>query len=103
MCGNSPTVLIVVQLVGELERLEETVPSDQFRGLPSTLEKRQLEFSEKKAKVDDLAGQCFDHGSSLVGQLETVMRSAREAGYSVSYTNTIRSATVHCTQYRGWC
>jgi hypothetical protein len=78
-------------LLAELEKLVEPVDREQFTGLPSSLEKRQVEFGERKGKVDELATQCYDHTSSLMRQLEGVMRSSRDAGHPVSYTNTIRS------------
>ena len=54
------------------------------------LENRQVEFGERKGKVDELVTQCYDHTSSLVKQLEGVMWSSRDAGHPASYTNTIR-------------
>ena len=79
-----------LQLLAELEKLVEPVDREQFTGLPSSLEKRQVEFGERKGKVDELATQCYDHTSSLMRQLEGVMRSSRDAGHPVSYTNSIR-------------
>ena len=77
----------------EFESLVQPIPREQFSGLSTTVEKRQLEFKNKKMKVDELATQCFEHADSLVEQLENMMRNTKEFGHSVSYTNTIRSDT----------
>ena len=80
-----PVLFHSLQLLAELEKLVQPVPRDQFTGLQSTLEKRQLEFAKRKGKVDDLATECYDHTSSLIRQLEGVMRSSRDIGHPVSY------------------
>ena len=76
--------------MAEQEKLVEPVDREQFTGPPSPLENRQVEFGERKGKVDELVTQCYDHTSSLVRQLEGVMWSSRDAGHPASYTNTIR-------------
>ena len=85
-----PVLFHSLQLLAKLEKLVQPVPRDQLTGLQSTLEKRQLEFAESKGKVDDLATQCYDCTSSLIQQLEGVMRCSRDTGHPVSYSNIIR-------------
>ena len=83
----------------ELDNLVQPVPRDQFNGLPTTLEKRQLEFQSKTMKVDELATQCFEHGEALGTQLEVIMRSSKEAGHTIGYTNALRSVEYIHTTY----
>ena len=81
----------VPQLATEFSKLAQPVPRDQFSGLPSTLEKRQTEFRDKRFKVDNLARQFFNHTESVLELLDNIMKSTKEAGHAISYTSTVRS------------